>query len=102
MHLDDKVILITGGTGSFGKKMTAKILKEHSPKKVIILSRDELKQVEMKRPYAGHPLVDKLRVFIGDVREYDRLKMAMNGVDIVIHAAAIKHVPICEYNKKEA
>jgi UDP-N-acetylglucosamine 4,6-dehydratase len=102
MHLDDKVILITGGTGSFGKKMTAKILKEHSPKKVIILSRDELKQVEMKRTYAGHPLVDKLRFFIGDVRDRDRLNRAFRGVDIVIHAAAIKHVDVAEYNPLEA
>jgi UDP-N-acetylglucosamine 4,6-dehydratase len=102
MDVNGKVILITGGTGSFGKKMTDILLDEYETKKVVILSRDELKQVEMKRTYVGHPKESQLRFFIGDVRDRDRLYRAFNGVDIVIHAAAIKHVPVAENNPLEA
>jgi len=94
---DNKTILITGGTGSFGKKYTEILLKNYNPKKIIIYSRDELKQYEMAQQYN-----DKcMRYFIGDVRDANRLKKAMNGVDYVIHAAALKHVPIAEYNPME-
>ncbi|WP_418184835.1 UDP-N-acetylglucosamine 4,6-dehydratase (inverting) [Aliarcobacter vitoriensis] len=92
-----KNILITGGTGSFGKKYTKIILEKYKPNKIIIFSRDELKQYEMAQEYN-----DKcMRYFIGDVRDPDRLKKAMKGVDFVIHAAALKHVPIAEYNPME-
>ncbi|NPA65642.1 MAG: UDP-N-acetylglucosamine 4,6-dehydratase (inverting) [Epsilonproteobacteria bacterium] len=94
---NDKTILITGGTGSFGKQFVRTILKRYKPKKIIIYSRDELKQFEMAQKYN-----DKcMRYFIGDVRDLDRLKKAMNGVDYVVHAAALKHVPIAEYNPME-
>jgi UDP-N-acetylglucosamine 4,6-dehydratase len=94
---NNKNILITGGTGSFGKKYTEIILSKYKPNKIIIYSRDELKQYEMAQSYN-----DKcMRYFIGDVRDADRLKKAMNGVDFVIHAAALKHVPIAEYNPME-
>jgi UDP-N-acetylglucosamine 4,6-dehydratase len=95
---DNKVILITGGTGSFGKKYTETILKRYKPKKIIIFSRDELKQYEMAQQFTD----ESMRYFIGDVRDLERLKMAMKGVDYVIHAAALKHVPIAEYNPMEA
>ncbi|WP_060205274.1 UDP-N-acetylglucosamine 4,6-dehydratase (inverting) [Sporosarcina koreensis] len=92
-----KVILVTGGTGSFGKKFVRRILKG-DVKKVIVFSRDELKQYEMK-----HEFIDsRMRFFIGDVRDKDRLYRAFDGVDIVIHAAAMKHVEACEYNPFEA
>ena len=92
-----KNILITGGTGSFGKKYTEILLKNYKPNKIIIFSRDELKQYEMSQDYN-----DKcMRYFIGDVRDADRLKRAMKDVDYVIHAAALKHVPIAEYNPME-
>ena len=94
---NNKSILITGGTGSFGKKYTEILLQNYKPKKIIIYSRDELKQYEMAQKYN-----DKcMRYFIGDVRDKDRLNKAMNGVDYVIHAAALKHVPIAEYNPME-
>ena len=96
---DDKVILITGGTGSFGKKFIQALLKEHKPAKVIIYSRDELKQHEMRQMGFDSPL---LRYFIGDVRDRARLERAFHGVDIVVHAAALKQVPVCEYNPQEA
>ena len=99
MNWNDKVILITGGTGSFGKKMTKILLTEKNPKKVIIFSRDELKQHEMRVAGYNDP---RLRYFIGDVRDRDRLVRAMHGVDIVVHAAALKQVPACEYNPMEA
>src|SRR5574339_870085 len=99
MDWKNQTILITGGTGSFGKKFTRILLDEHQPKKVIIFSRDELKQHEMKVHGYDHP---SLRYFIGDVRDRERLLRAMNGVDIVIHAAALKQVPACEYNPMEA
>jgi UDP-N-acetylglucosamine 4,6-dehydratase len=95
----DQVILITGGTGSFGKKFTEIMLKEFQPKKLIIYSRDELKQHEMRASGFDH---ESLRYFIGDVRDRERLQRAMHGVDIVIHAAALKQVPACEYNPMEA
>ena len=92
-----KNILITGGTGSFGKKYTKILLEKYQPNKIIIFSRDELKQYEMSQDYN-----DKcMRYFIGDVRDSDRLKKAMRDVDFVIHAAALKHVPIAEYNPME-
>jgi len=99
MDWKDKTLLITGGTGSFGKKFTKIVLEEKQPKKIIIFSRDELKQHEMKMHGYDHP---SLRYFIGDVRDRERLIRAMNGVDIVIHAAALKQVPACEYNPMEA
>jgi UDP-N-acetylglucosamine 4,6-dehydratase len=94
---NDKNILITGGTGSFGKKFTKMILERYKPNKIIIFSRDELKQYEMSQDYNNKCM----RYFIGDVRDASRLKKAMNDVDYVIHAAALKHVPIAEYNPME-
>ena len=94
---NDKNILITGGTGSFGKKFTEMILTNYKPNKIIIFSRDELKQYEMSQDYNNKCM----RYFIGDVRDANRLKKAMNDVDYVIHAAALKHVPIAEYNPME-
>jgi len=94
-----KVVLVTGGTGSFGKKFIRMMLDEYQPEKVIVFSRDELKQHEMRTSGYDHP---SLRYFIGDVRDLARLKRAMNGVDIVVHAAALKQVPACEYNPMEA
>ncbi|MBU1123648.1 UDP-N-acetylglucosamine 4,6-dehydratase (inverting) [Patescibacteria group bacterium] len=100
MNWSDSTILLTGGTGSFGKAFTRLALKELNPKKLIIFSRDELKQHEMKiNEGFDHP---SLRYFIGDVRDQSRLQRAMHGVDLVIHAAALKHVPACEYNPFEA
>lgn len=99
MNWNGKTILLTGGTGSFGKKFTEVTLKEKNPKKLIIYSRDELKQHEMR--VAGFT-DERLRYFIGDVRDKDRLYRAMNDVDIVVHAAALKQVPACEYNPIEA
>jgi len=96
---NDKVILITGGTGSFGKKFTQIVLRDYRPKKLIIFSRDELKQHEMRMSGFKHP---SLRYFIGDVRDRERLYRALPGVDIVVHAAALKQVPACEYNPFEA
>lgn len=90
-------ILITGGTGSFGKKYTKILLERYRPNKIIIYSRDELKQYEMSQEYNE----SCMRYFIGDVRDKDRLKKAFYGVDYVIHAAALKHVPVAEYNPME-
>jgi UDP-N-acetylglucosamine 4,6-dehydratase/5-epimerase len=95
--LTNKSILITGGTGSFGNKFTETILKRFSPKKIVIYSRDELKQFDMSQRFNQ----DCMRYFIGDVRDKDRLTMAMNGIDYVIHAAALKQVPAAEYNPTE-
>ncbi len=92
-----KNILITGGTGSFGKKYTEILLQNYTPNKIIIFSRDELKQYEMAQQFKE----SCMRFFIGDVRDVERLKRAMDGVDYVIHAAALKHVPIAEYNPME-
>ena len=96
---NNKSILITGGTGSFGKSFTRLILQKYNPKKVIIFSRDEFKQYEMGQEFKKHE--KKIRFFIGDVRDIQRLKLAMNEVDYVIHAAALKHVPAAEYNPQE-
>lgn len=96
----NKVILVTGGTGSFGKKFTEILFKEHNPKKIIIYSRDEYKQFKMQNEFAEFD--EKMRYFIGDVRDKERLKMAMYGVDFVVHAAALKQVPAMEYNPAEA
>lgn len=96
--LIQKTVLVTGGTGSFGYKFVAKAL-ELGAKKIIVFSRDELKQYEMRKQFKDHP---QLRFFIGDVRDKERLYRAFNGVDIVIHAAAMKHVDACEYNPFEA
>ena len=98
--LNDKTILITGGTGSFGKSFTRYVLKHYQPKKIIIYSRDEYKQFVMQNELKEYDSV--MRYFIGDVRDKDRLKRAFEGVDYVIHAAALKQVPACEYNPNEA
>ena len=98
MNWQNLTVLVTGGTGSFGKKFTEIMLREYHPKKLIIFSRDELKQHEMRQRF-DDPC---LRYFIGDVRDRDRLYRAMRDVDIVIHAAALKQVPSCEYNPFEA
>lgn len=100
--LNNKTILVTGGTGSFGKKFITTILKRFSPKKIIIYSRDELKQFEMQN--SGKFVKDDvlMRYFIGDVRDAKRVNRAMEGVDVVIHAAALKQVPAAEYNPFEA
>lgn len=98
--LNNKSILITGGTGSFGKAFAKYILTHYNPKKIIIYSRDEFKQFIMQNEFREYAA--KLRFFIGDVRDRDRLLRAFNGVDYVIHAAALKQVPACEYNPAEA
>lgn len=98
--LDNKTILITGGTGSFGNHFVDYVLKNYKPKKIIIYSRDEFKQFNMANKYNKYQEI--FRFFIGDVRDKDRLKRALNGVDYVIHAAALKQVPACEYNPIEA
>ena len=99
MNWNDKVILLTGGTGSFGQKFTEIMLKKYKPKAIRIFSRDELKQWEMEKKFNSTGL---LRFFIGDIRDKDRLSRAMDGANIVVHAAALKHVPVCEYNPFEA
>ncbi|MBE2267259.1 MAG: UDP-N-acetylglucosamine 4,6-dehydratase (inverting) [Anaerolinea sp.] len=99
MQLEGKSILVTGGTGSFGKQFVRTVLERHQPRKVIIFSRDELKQHEMLT--GGFDDI-RLRYFIGDVRDVERLRRAMDGVDVVVHAAALKQVPACEYNPMEA
>ena len=95
---NDKTILITGGTGSFGKKFTRMTLDQFQPKKIIILSRDEMKQWEMTRQFQSD---ERIRFFLGDVRDRERLYRAMDGVDFVVHAAATKIVPTAEYNPFE-
>jgi UDP-N-acetylglucosamine 4,6-dehydratase/5-epimerase len=94
---NNKTILITGGTGSFGKKYVKVLLERYSPKKIIIYSRDELKQFDMQQDFNN----DCMRYFIGDVRDLERLEQVMKGVDYVIHAAALKQVPAAEYNPME-
>jgi len=98
--LKNKTILITGGTGSFGKCFTRYVLTNYEPKKIIIYSRDEFKQWMMANEFKEYE--EKLRFFIGDVRDVERLKRACEGVDYIIHAAALKQVPACEYNPNEA
>lgn len=98
--INGKTIFITGGTGSFGNAMTNMLLKKYKPKKIIIFSRDELKQYEMQNSISPKYL-KTMRFFIGDIRDLSRLKTAMRNVDLVIHAAALKHVPIAEYNPVE-
>ena len=102
--LNNKSILITGGTGSFGKCFIERILKEYDPKRIVIYSRDEFKQDLMRKEFSNkYPeKVSKLRFFIGDVRDKERLYRAFKGIDYVIHAAAMKQVPACEYNPFEA
>ena len=102
--LNNKVILVTGGTGSFGKAFTKYVLTHYDPKKIIIYSRDEFKQFIMQNDFKKEfpEQFGKLRFFIGDVRDRERLTRAMEGVDYVIHAAALKQVPACEYNPAEA
>jgi UDP-N-acetylglucosamine 4,6-dehydratase len=94
---DNKSVLITGGTGSFGRKFTRTLIEKHKPRRVIIFSRDELKQYEMAQEFNS----PQMRYFIGDVRDPERLQQAMRGVDFVIHAAALKQVPAAEYNPME-
>jgi UDP-N-acetylglucosamine 4,6-dehydratase/5-epimerase len=94
---NDKSILITGGTGSFGKKFIKTVLARYKPRRVIVFSRDELKQFEMQQVFDA----PAMRYFIGDVRDGQRLRQAMRGVDYVVHAAALKQVPAAEYNPME-
>jgi UDP-N-acetylglucosamine 4,6-dehydratase len=96
--MDNQTILVTGGTGSFGRKFVEILLKNHKPKKLIVFSRDELKQSEMRMAFDD----PRIRYFIGDVRDADRLQRAFHGVDVVVHAAAMKQVLACEYNPFEA
>ncbi|MDD5793008.1 MAG: UDP-N-acetylglucosamine 4,6-dehydratase (inverting) [Erysipelotrichaceae bacterium] len=101
----NKTVLITGGTGSFGKQFTGELLANYDFKKIIILSRDEFKQDLMRKEFTlkyGPEKMKRIRFFIGDIRDKDRLKRAFKGVDIIIHAAAMKQVPACEYNPTEA
>jgi UDP-N-acetylglucosamine 4,6-dehydratase len=102
--LDGKAVLVTGGTGSFGRRFVSTVLERYAPKKLIILSRDELKQFEMRQDLQERlpkESFDKLRFFLGDVRDRARLELAFRGVDVVIHAAALKQVPAAEYNPSE-
>ena len=98
-QIHGKVVLITGATGSFGNAFVSRILAEHEPASIRVYSRDELKQLEMQRRFEGET---RLRYLLGDVRDVERLKRAMHGVDLVVHAAALKQVPACEYNPFEA
>ncbi len=97
-QLDGKSILVTGGTGSFGRAFISTILAQANPKRVVVLSRDEQKHYKMEREMRD----GRLRFFVGDIRDTNRLRSAFRGIDIVVHAAAMKHVPICEYNPLEA
>ncbi len=97
-ELDGSSIMITGGTGSFGKAFLAQVLKTRNPKRAIVFSRDELKQYEMRATFGDDP---RIRFFIGDIRDQDRLRMALHGVDYVVHAAALKQVDTAEYNPME-
>jgi len=99
MNFDNKNILITGGTGSFGNAFISHIFKFYNPNKIIIYSRDELKQYEMSQKFKKYE--DKIRFFIGDIRDLQRMEMAFKGVDIIVHAAALKHVTSGEYNPIE-
>ena len=100
IDLTDKSILVTGGTGSFGKQFIKRVVQKHKPRRVIVFSRDELKQYEMQ----AEPELEgrgEMRYFIGDVRDVERLQLAMREVDYVVHAAALKQVPTAEYNPFE-
>jgi UDP-N-acetylglucosamine 4,6-dehydratase/5-epimerase len=99
MNWSEQVVLVTGGTGSFGKKFAELMLRDYHPRKLIIFSRDELKQHDMQASGFDHP---SLRYFIGDIRDRSRLERALSGVTVVVHAAALKQVPACEYNPFEA
>ena len=99
MKWNEQVIVLTGGTGSFGKKFIEIMLKEYKPKTIRIFSRDELKQYEMQKQFNNNPT---LRYFIGDVRDKERIHRALEGATLLIHAAALKHVTVCEYNPFEA
>ena len=99
--LDGKSILVTGGTGSFGRRFVERVLASAQPRRVIVFSRDELKQQEMRDTMPGGAS-EPMRYFLGDIRDRDRLQRAFHGVDIVVHAAALKQVPACEYNPIEA
>ncbi len=101
-YVNGKSLLVTGGTGSFGKHLVNYLLERTSPKRLIILSRDELKQFEMAEDLSRHPKCDCLRFFIGDVRDASRLEMAFRDVNLVVHAAALKQVTTAEYNPFEA
>lgn len=100
LDLNDKSVLITGGTGSFGRHFVKTVIENYKPKRLVIYSRDELKQLEMQQlfPVDAHPF---MRYFIGDVRDRDRLELALNNIDFVVHAAALKQVPTAEYNPFE-
>lgn len=100
LNLDGQTILVTGGTGSFGKSFIKKVIQNHKPKKVIVYSRDELKQYEMQQELEQFDSAP-VRFFIGDIRDRDRLNLAVRGVDIIVHAAALKQVPAAEYNPME-
>ena len=99
MSFENKTILLTGGTGSFGQKFVEVVLREHNPKVIRIFSRGELLQHDMQRKFGDD---ERLRFFVGDVRDRERVHRATNGVDIVVHAAALKQIPTCEYNPIEA
>src|SRR5437867_12497032 len=99
MNWAEQVVLVTGGTGSFGRKFVEIMLREYHPRKLIVFSRDELKKHDMRAAGFDHP---SLRYFIGDVRDLQRLERALSGVTVAIHAAALKQVPACEYNPFEA
>lgn len=101
LKLDDMSVFVTGATGSFGQSFVKRLLDSHKPRRVVIYSRDELKQYEMQQRLSSHPAYNALRFMIGDVRDRDRLSMAMREIDIVIHAAALKQVPAAEYNPME-
>ncbi|MGA1076580.1 MAG: polysaccharide biosynthesis protein, partial [Ilumatobacteraceae bacterium] len=97
-YLADKSVLVTGGTGSFGKAFIRRLLADFEPRRVVVFSRDELKQYELRQELGDDP---RLRWFIGDVRDRARLEQAFNGVEVVVHAAAMKQVDTAEYNPFE-